>query len=303
MDMSYNKSSVLKCPNCGEEYSTISNLVRHQKWRCPSAKNVDHIELTRRKNTRSANDCEEIEKQQKQSTTFVMDKEMEGFISSHPDAYVKYRLCENPRNPVPVPGFWPALFDYRAKMDLIDVEENICAKNGFKILASILTDAYLYHGVEYITYNTKAFIETNEGIIYQISDYRVPKSHVTINNGVKARLNQPRFNVEENNHSATVSFHEAYIKLLPEKIFRDDTEDKIHEEKEADIAETIDEEGMENLFSQENNEVESDDEESFSQHFSQVSLQDSQEDLLSPPQKKIKVELGTMSSLQELKEI
>ena len=63
---------------------------------------------------------------------------------------------------------------------------------------------------------------TEKGQIYQISNYRVPKPHCTINDGVKAPLDQLRFKVEENDHSVTVSLHKEYLKLLPNSIFHDD---------------------------------------------------------------------------------
>ena len=74
----------------------MCSKVRHQKWSCPRAKNVDHIEITTRKNARSGKFPDDIDKREKKSTTYVVDKEMEAFVASHTDAYARYRLCENP---------------------------------------------------------------------------------------------------------------------------------------------------------------------------------------------------------------
>ena len=94
---------------------------------------------------------------------------MDEFISSHPSDYAKFRLCENKTNPQPCKGFWPVLFDYRGKSALSGVEASIGPKGGaYKVLASILSDAYTFYGVSSIkikkiimTANCKIIIKKN----------------------------------------------------------------------------------------------------------------------------------------------
>ena len=74
----------------------------------------------------------EIHELEKNSVTFSVDEEMEPFILAMTSSYAKFRISENPRNPMPIPGFWPALFDYRGKRSLKGIEQNIGAKNGAK---------------------------------------------------------------------------------------------------------------------------------------------------------------------------
>jgi hypothetical protein len=209
------------------------------------------------------------------STTFVEDRDIEEFTATIPSAYARFRMCENPRNPKPLSGFWPALLDYRGKAALKGVEENVGSKDGHKILASILTDGYVYHGVASITYKKTAFIETEEGNIYNVSDYRVPRSHCKIQKGAKLRLDQPRFKVEETDTEVTVSLHELYLALIPKPLVQGKRDllnvEATQEDTEMEVEEAESEElGLEDMFDSQA-EVE---EEMFSQGFSQVSLED-----------------------------
>ena len=109
---------------------------------------------------------------------------MEEFLESHPSAYAKYRLCENKRNPQPLRDFWPVLFDYRGTLDLAGLETKICTKQAYQRVAGILSDAYTFHGVTSITYKKKAVVELSDGSVYDITKYRVPKTHCKVNEGV-----------------------------------------------------------------------------------------------------------------------
>ena len=97
-------------------------------------------------------------------------KEMTNIFSSIPDAYAKFRLCENPKDPQVIPGFWPALFDYRGKASLESVTQSICTSDAYKSLAAILTDAHMYHNVASISLKKRAFLETENGDIKELSD-------------------------------------------------------------------------------------------------------------------------------------
>ena len=90
----------------------------------------------------------DLEEKELTSTTYKVDEEMAAFIETVPSAYARFRLCENPRNPQPLPGFWPALFDYRGKKTLQSVEDHINVKSAYKSLGDILTDGCIYHNVD-----------------------------------------------------------------------------------------------------------------------------------------------------------
>ena len=91
--------------------------------------------------------CQNINEKEANMMVFVVDKKIEDFIATIPSNYARFRICENPKNPVPISGFWPVLLDYRRKQVLYEVETYIGAINGAKISASILTNAYIYHGI------------------------------------------------------------------------------------------------------------------------------------------------------------
>ena len=221
---------------------------------------------------------------------------MQNFLATVPSAYRRFRVSENPRNQQPLAGFWPVLFDYRGKSALANVEASIGTTDGYKILASILTDAHIYHGVDSITFKKTAFIQTEEEEIYDVSDYRVPRSHCTINEGAKVRLDQPRFTVDETEHEVTVSLHEKYLELIQCLIpptysgNPEDSENTDMEVDKMDLEET-DDFGLEVMFgSQEELE---DEELVFSQEFSQVSLEDTSDITRSPAYKKVKLSTKT----------
>ena len=219
---------------------------------------------------------------------------MEEFISSHPSDYAKFRLCENQQNPQPCKGFWPVLFDYRGKSTLSGVEASIGARGGaYKILASILSDAYTYYGVSSITVKKMAFVELKNGDIFEITDYRVPSTHCTVNPGAEVRLDQPKFTVREAEHLVTISLHDKYVELLP--CFRpnalipfDGQADEVLDDNlEADAFD--DDLNMDTMF-----DAEEEEDEIFSQVesiFSQVSLEE-EGWAQSPDVKRIKLDLG-----------
>ena len=288
-----------KCEDCGESFKQIGAKNRHQKFRCPKAKNVDHLELTRRSRGGKGKIQLDPNDEEKNSTTYVVDREMEKYVSTTLNFYAMYRMSENPKNPIPIPGFWPALFDYRGINSLSDVEKSVDAKTGFKTLASILSDAYQYHGIESITYTKTAFVETEDGKHFQISNYRVPKSHCVINDGVTVRIDQPRFCVTETKFNVTVSFHKKYLQLLPKPLMINS--EKLDEENNIEptqVETELNEEEMEKLFDEEKKTENSYTDESFSQEFSQVSLQDSQELVESPAQKKLDLILQIKLAVQ-----
>ena len=216
---------------------------------------------------------------------------MAPFLETVPGAYSRFRICENPKNPQPLPGFWPALFDYRGKKVLQGVEDHVSTRNAYKTLADILTDAYTFHNVTSITIKKQAFVELENGELFEITDYRCPKSHCQINEGARVRLDQPRFKTTETDTEVTISLQERYQELLPrfaltapgdmkkaeEKEEEDDEEgEQVDEEMEVadDDMDTIDMEdeysGMASLFQAD------EDEEEMSQELSQISLDDSQ---------------------------
>ena len=174
----------------------------------------------------------DIEEKELNSTTYKVDQVMAPFLQTVPSAYTRFRICENPRNPQPLPGFWPPLFDYRGKKTLKGVEDHINARNAYKTLADILTDAYTYHNVDSIKVKKQAFVELQNGEIFEITDYRCPRSHCKVNEGVQVRLDQPRFRMTETDTDVTISLHESYVELLPR--FAVTVPDDVSEEEEEE---------------------------------------------------------------------
>lgn len=196
---------------------------------------------------------------------------MEGIISAIPSAYTKFRICENPRNPTSLSGFWPPLFDYRGSRGLAEVDTLVGGINAYETISAILRDAYLYFDVGSIIIKKRAFFETSDGIFYDLSDYTVPRSHCTVNDGAKVRVDQPRFKIEETNTEVKISFHDKYKELLPRPVSGEVTggEDEQDMEEGESAEDNEDFSGLVTLF----------DEESFSQQFdSQVSMFDSSEE-------------------------
>ena len=257
-------------------FANKQNMTVHKKFRCTMANNLTPVELEERRKQEGVK-CrvEDIKKRELNSTTYTEDKEMEEFLASVPSSYARFRLCENIKNPMPLPNFWPVLFNYRGILALNRVEAKIRAKEGWKTLAAILTDAYLYHGVDSITFKKEAFVETEEGEIYNVSDYRVPRSHCIVNTGAQMRLDQPRFVVNETQYTVNIALHPQFIALLPYPIYSKSQEQKQEEticEQEKDNFEVEDDFGIEDLF--EDHTYSDSQDEIFSQEFSQVSLDD-----------------------------
>ena len=160
---------------------------------------------------------------------------MAPFLDTVPSAYSRFRMCENPRNPQPLPGFRPCLFDYRGKETLKPVEDHNNARNAYKTLASILTDGYIYHNVDKITVKKQAFVQHQNGEIYEITNFRCLRSHCTLNEGARVRLDQPRFKTTETDSEVTISLHERYLELLPRyALTAPDEKGEKEEEKEED---------------------------------------------------------------------
>ena len=184
------------CQDCKATEKTKWDLAVHKKFHCSMVGDFEREEFLAQGGSNSA---EEIT-----STTYRVDSEMEEFLESHPSAYAKYRLCENQRNPQPSRDFWPVLFDYRGTVGLAGLEATICTKQAYQRLASILSDAYTFHGVNSITYKKRAVVELSDGDVYDITRYRVPKTHCKMNEGAQVRLDQPRFNVIETGEEVTI---------------------------------------------------------------------------------------------------
>ena len=141
------------CQNCGQNFTAKRNLTAHRKFYCPSTKGLDHLVAAERRSKKGEMPSEDnIILEELRSTTYKVDSEMQTFLSTIPSAYARFRMCENPRNPQPLPGFWPMLFDYRGKSFLSEIESSICTKETYKNLTSILTDAHIYHRVSTITF-------------------------------------------------------------------------------------------------------------------------------------------------------
>ena len=288
-------AEVFTCEECKLTMTTKFGLKSHQKFFCPK-RGLDHLGLGHLEAAHRTGRTVPSEALKSDATTYKCDSEMDQFISTHPSAYARFRLSENPRNPQPVAAFWPALFDYRGKMALTDVESSICAADAYQILANILTDGYTFYGVDSITYKKRAFVELSNGDVFDISQYRVPRTHLGVNEGAEVRLDRPRFNVTETETEVKISLHEKYLQLLP-RIYRSTSQsgDYLEEADNGDVADHEcdgDEDlNLEHMYEPEEQE---DDEEFFSQMsevFSQVALEDTEESLLSSPAvKRMKLE-------------
>ena len=134
-------SGTFHCHDCGKSFTLKRNLVKHKKHRCPKATGLTPIELQDRRNLALEEPIKEDKNNfELNSTTYTEDKEIEKFLDFIPDSYVKFRFCENPRNPMTLPGFWPLLFDYRGNISLAPIESKLGAKSSYKTLSTILTD-------------------------------------------------------------------------------------------------------------------------------------------------------------------
>ena len=284
------------CQNCGQNFTAKRNLTAHRKFYCPSTKGLDHLVAAERRSKKGEMPSEDnIILEELRSTTYKVDSEMQTFLSTIPSAYARFRMCENPRNPQPLPGFWPMLFDYRGKSFLSEIESSICTKEIYKNITSILTDAHIYHRVSTITFKKRAFVESEDGQFFEITDYRVPKSHCTVRDEAQMRLDRPKFNVQETESEITISLHKKYLDLLPcilpplEKISDgqdeciDSDQDEYQEEECMEEVQEDDIYNIKQIFDSYDEEIES-----FSQEFSQVSVEDS-EFIQSPENKKIRL--------------
>ena len=288
-------AEVFTCEECKLTMTTKFGLKSHQKFFCPK-RGLDHLGLGHLEAAHRTGRTVPSEALKSDATTYKCDSEMDQFISTHPSAYARFRLSENPRNPQPVAAFWPALFDYRGKMALTDVETSICAADAYQILANILTDGYTFYGVDSITYKKRAFVELSNGDVFDISQYRVPRTHLGVNEGAEVRLDRPRFNVCETETEVTISLNEKYLQLLP-RIYQSTSQsgDLLEEPDngDRDVA-TYDEDEDFNFEQMYEPEEQEDDEEVFSQVsevFSQVTLDDREESLPSSPAvKRMKLE-------------
>ena len=284
--------------DCKAEFTLQRNLVAHRKFYCPKTKGLDHLVSSRREALGEPSE-KDLEEKELTSTTYKVDEEMAAFIETVPSAYARFRLCENPRNPQPLPGFWPALFDYRGKKTLESVEDHINVKSAYKSLGDILTDGYIYHNVDSITVKKVAFLQLQNGETYEITDYRCLSSHCKINEGARVRLDQPRFVMTETKTEITISLHEKYLKLLTRfpwgvsgtiEAEKKEEEEQQEDDEEGDM-EVADEEilgdtdeytGMASMF-------QPDEDEEMSQELSQISLDDCEGCFESPNKKKRKM--------------
>ena len=278
---------LISCPDCKTPFTQKYSLTVHRKFYCAKTKGLDHLVASRRQASGTPKE-KDIEEKELNSTTYKVDQEMAPFLQTVPSAYTRFRICENPRNPQPLPGFWPALFSYRGKKTLKGVEDHINAGNAYKTLADILTDAYTYHNVDSIKVKKQAFVELQNGEIFEITDFRCPTTHCKVNEGARVRLDQPRFRMTETDTDVTLSLHERYMELLPR--FAVTVPDDVREEEEEEgedgemeVDDTDECSGMASMFET------VDEEEEMSQELSQISLDDSQEWSSSPAVKKRKI--------------
>ena len=96
------------CQNCGQNFTAKRTLTAHRKFYCPSTKGLDHlVAAERRSKTEEIPSEDNIISEELRSTTYKVDSEMQTFLSTIPSAYARFRMCENPRNPQALPGFWP----------------------------------------------------------------------------------------------------------------------------------------------------------------------------------------------------
>jgi hypothetical protein len=205
---------------------------------------------------------------------------MEGILGAIPSAYTRFRICENPRNPTSLPGFWPPLFDYRGHSDLAEVSALI-GTDAYNTIAAILKDAHQFYNVSSISIKKRAFFETDSGIFYDISGYRVPRSHCVVNEGARVRLDQPRFKMEETANEIKISFHDKYLELLPSPLLGGvadgEDEEAMEEGSDTDNMDAMEDFSLGSLF----------DEESLSQQFdSQMSMfeeSEKEDDITSSP--------------------
>ena len=285
------------CVDCEKTFTQKKNLLAHKKYYCVKAKGLDHLVASSRKDLAEPTD-KDIEQQERKSTSYRVDQDMAQFLETVPSVYAKFMMCENPRNPQPLPGFWPVLFDYRGKQTLEVVENYIGVQNAYKTLADILTDAHIFHNVKSITVKKKAFVELPNGDTYEITDYRTPHTHCKINPNAQVRLDQPRFDVTETDTEVTIALHEKYLELLPSSYLlstpAEDEADNMETNEEEDMEvegiedwiDGADEDwGMQRMFELEDADedwglqsiFEPDDAEEMSQELSQISLDDAQE--------------------------
>ena len=116
--LSPKKSKVITCEECGKTFNSGRSKRGHKMFYCMKSKNLDPIEKENRrriaKEEENMKDNHTIEKEDN-SILYVVDKEMEKYMAATTCSYSRFRLCENPKNPMKISGFWPALFDYCGK--------------------------------------------------------------------------------------------------------------------------------------------------------------------------------------------
>ena len=78
----------------------------------------------------------------------------------------------------------------------------------------------------------QAFVELQNGEIFEITDFRCPTTHCKVNEGARVRLDQPRFRMTETDTDVTLSLHERYMELLPR--FAVTVPDDVREEEEEE---------------------------------------------------------------------
>ena len=162
----------------------------------------------------------------------------------------------------------------------------LAVADAYKNLASILRDAYTCYNVTSISFKKIAFLETENGVFYDLSGYRVPRTHCTLKEGARIRIDQPRFKIEEDEYEVRVALHDRYLELLPPPLLQGLSEGQ----GQSDDGEPMEDDGGED----DDADIHLDeffDEDILSQQFdSQASIYEDSPDVIeSPPKKRRKL--------------
>ena len=241
-----------KCDECGKTFSAKRNLLRHKADRCPAQTFLNPIELEMRRHLVDQGDgfdsCSKL---------YTVSQDVEKYLECT-NAFSTFKLSET--FGIPIAGFWPCLFDFRNKANLLEITENVNSKNAYETLHDILFDGLQIYGEKSITFAPHAFVCKNTAV-FVISNYRIPAAH---QNG-EARKNRPKFKVDINRErtEVTIAFSEDFLELLPQLPFQ-----LISQQRQAPITQYDNSQGMDTDDEGENeNEIIE-----LSQNFSQASL-------------------------------
>ena len=186
-------SDMTSCPFCCKDFSKNANLNKH----LGKCKLLPASCRTLRRNS-----------SQSDIKVYQVDKSLDLYVNTCDNDYAKFMCCENDQYPICIPGFWPCLFDYRGSEGLEEIRDLVCSHKSYDVLSSILLAAYHYYNVRSISFSVKSFVK-NDGQIYNISKYRVPKYWQ--NSVLKKR---PTFLIVVSEGTVKVSFTEKFLEKL-----------------------------------------------------------------------------------------